>query len=93
MLTINELIAECISSSVLEPSSCGWWVLLAILVPVIVVVLVVVFPRKRLSSFRQEKIGDGLSLSVAVEKNSGSQELNTRKEIDFVMRLPIMRFV
>lgn len=56
---------------------------LAMLVPVIVVVLVVVFFRKRLRFLGQKKIGVGLSLPVATGKDSVSQELNTRKEIDF----------
>ena len=92
MSIIAEMIAGCICSSILEPSSQRWWVSLAILVPVIVVVLAVVFFRKRLSSFRQKKIGDGLSLSVAEEKNSGSQELDTPKPIEFEWPSPnVMR--
>ncbi len=83
MSIIAEMIAGCICSSILEPSSQRWWVSLAILVPVIVVVLAVVFFRKRLRFLGQKKIGVGLSLPVAAGKDSVSQELNTRKGIDF----------
>lgn len=56
---------------------------LAILVPLTVVVLAVVFFRKRLRFFRQKKTVDGLSLPVAEERDSGSQELDTPKPVEY----------
>ena len=69
-------------SSILEPSSQGWWVSFAILVPVIVVVLVAVSLRKRFRSFGQKKMGEELSLSTIEGKESSLQELDTSKPVE-----------
>ena len=82
MSTVNKMIAGCMCSSILEPSSQGWWVSFAVLVPVIVVVLVAFFFRKRFRYFRQKKIGEELSLPTIEGKESGSQELDISKPVE-----------
>ena len=74
MSTSTEMTIGSVRSSGSEPSSYGWWMPFAILVPIIVVVLVVVAVRRRFSGLPQKRIGGRLSSLAVEEKDSGSQE-------------------
>ena len=81
MSTINEMIAGCICNSVLEPSSRGWWVSLAILVPAVAVVSAVLFFRKRFRFIRHKK--DKLSLPATDGNDSDSLERDAPTPVEF----------